>query len=72
MKHIEKHTSVTTKDLSTLLLTEEKLEKGFFFNLVKQVTLSNSNELIGLYLHQLPDYNLMQWRDSDEENFSIS
>lgn len=72
MKYRQKHTTVTAEDLSTLLLTEEKVEGDFFFNLVKQVSLSDSNELIGLYLHQLPDYNLVEWGNSNETAITIS
>lgn len=72
MKHRQKHITVTTEDLSTLLLTEEKVENSFFFNLVQRVMLSDSNEIIGLYLDQLPDYNLMQWGDSDETAIIVS
>lgn len=71
MKYRQKHTTVTTEDLSALLLTEEKLEEDFFFNLVKQVALSDSNELISLYLHQLPDYNLVEWGNSDETAITV-
>ena len=66
MNGIQKHKIVTTENLSRLLLTEEKMEDRFFFNLVQRVELSDSNELDGLYLEQLPAYNLIERRNEYE------
>lgn len=66
MNSIQKHKVVTKENLSRLLLTEEKIEDRFFFNLVQRVELSDSNELVGLYLQQLPAYNLMGRRNEYE------
>ncbi|MBU5363392.1 recombinase family protein [Enterococcus raffinosus] len=72
MKPKQKQSAVTTEKLATLILTEEKVKDCFLFDLVQRVELSASNEMVGLYLKQLPDYNLLQGGDGNEATNHVS
>lgn len=64
LKQLEQTTlpkvTVTTEVVQSVLIAEKTMPDTFFFQLIKEVTLSEKNEIVGIYLEKTLDNNLME------------
>lgn len=52
--------TVRAETVQSILITEKTIPDAFFFQLIKEVTLSEENEIVGIYLKNMIDNNLME------------